>query len=417
MPNLEVPNSDQRGSYPSSSGTVDFTRQRLKSQEIQETNPSGDGHSCKVDKDPVAKDSFQKDFDSRKTALGINHPKIIESLCSLVEVHEKLKDFQGIKNLLNENDENSLLNDAPATSKTADILHCLGTAYLELIDLKRAAEMFVGELSVRAMAKGLGPSHPTVAKPFDSLSTIYKIEAESKLQEHKFQEALQANKMEENCLRRALDVLTAVRQSLDPSKRSNPQRIQEVNPSDNEDKIDLEKRLEECLKRGSEIKWKNHLHKFATHSKSEDLKDLTNRYDLEVQTKPTDVANTSQSELDRPRSDHGKFVPGKIIDKPNDPSSSHSADHQELEQPEQVAPSEMTRSTRQGDKQRGLGRLLFHLLGGRSEKRSQLSWKRSDTASSSRENLHEVLIQHKMLFQHRTLSMPILRDVLTWKKS
>jgi hypothetical protein len=250
-----------------------------------------------------------------------------------------------------------------------------------------------------------------MAKPFDSLSTIYKIEAESKLQEHKFQEALQANKMEEDCLRKALDVLPAVRQALQANKmeegclrealdvltavcQSNSQRMQEVNPSGNEDKIDLEKRLEECLKRGSvinnEVKWKNHLHKSATYSKPEDQKELINRYFLEVQTKPTDAANTSQSELDRPRSDHGKFVPGKIIDKPNDPSSSHSADHQELEQPEQVAPSEMTRPTSQGGK-RGFGLFVSHLLGRKREERSQLSRKMaivpSDTAPSSRELL------------------------------
>src|SRR5271157_1972799 len=357
--NPEIRNPDQSGSSSSSSG-ADFIRkqsERSKSQEIQETNPS--------DKDLAIKDSFQRAFGSRKTALGINHPKTIESLYSLVEVHEKLKDFQGIKNLLNENDENSFLNDAPATSKTADILHRLGKAYLELRDLHRAEEIFQSELFVRATADGIGPNHPTVAKPFDSLSTIYKIEAESKLQEHKFQEALQANKMEENCLRSALDVLPAVHQSLDPSKRSNPQRIQEVNPSDNEDRSYLEKRLDECLKNCKKIK--NEINKlkwnseYATYSKPADLKDLTNRYDLEVPTNLPDATDTSQSEPDRPRSDHGKFVPGKLIDKPNDPSSSHSADHQEPEQPEQVAPSEMARPTSK-DGKRGFRRFVSRLV-------------------------------------------------------
>ncbi len=463
------PNPDQSRSSSSSSGADDFSRkqfERSKSQERQETNPSGDAHRdliSEVDKDLAAKDSFQKDFGSRKTALGINHPDTIESLYSLVEVHEKLKDFQGIKNLLNENDENALLKDVPATGKTADILHCLGKAYLELRDLNRAAEMFVGELSVRAMAKGLGPDHPTMAKPFDSLSTIYKIEAESKLQEHIFQEALQANKMEENCLRRALDVLTAVRQSLDPSKRSNPQRIQEVNPSDNEDRSYLEKRLDECLKKGSEIKWEYYHHRYVDNYKPEDLKDLTNRYSLEVQTKLPDATDTSRSvssqkfgadplvnpgqkrydesssatfpqniekiprsELKRSQSGPKEFGSGKLISKPNDPSSSHSADHQELEQPEQVAPSEMTRSTSQGGKQRGLGRFLSHLLGSRREERSLSSRKRasvpSDTASSSRENIEvipKVLITHNVIFKPVALFQRNVRfkDVLTWKKS
>jgi tetratricopeptide (TPR) repeat protein len=403
MPNKppEIPNLGQRGK-PGEEPRFDIVRnqsERSKLLERQETNPSGDGHRdliCKVDKELAAKDSLQKAFGSRKTALGINHPKTIESLYSLVEVHERLKDFQGIKNLLNENDENALLNDAPATGKTADILHCLGKAYLEQRDLYRAEEIFQSELYVRATADGIGPNHPTVAKPFDSLSSIHKIEEESKLQERKFQEALQANKMEESCLRSALDVLPAVRQNLDLSKRSKSQRTQGINSSDNEDRGYLEKRLEECLKMGTEIKneikWKDYLHKSATYSKP-DLKSL----DLEGLPDATD---TSKSELMRSPSDLGKFVHGRIIGKPKEP-----------EQPEQVAPSEMARPTSK-DGKRGFRRFVSRLMGSKRERRSLPSWEENivsnDTASSSHVALKAT---HKMQAMHKMIS----RILVGWK--
>ena len=388
MPNHESrgvsnPNPDQSGSSPSSSRADDISRkqyERSKSQKIQETNPS--------DKELAIKDSFQRAFDSRKTALGINHPKTIESLCSLVEVHEKLNDFKGIKNLLNENDENSLLNDAPATSKTADILHCLGKAYLELRDLNRAEEIFQTELYVRATADGIGPNHPTVAKPFDSLSSIHKMEAKSKLQERKFQEALQTNKMEESCLRSALDVLPAVRQSLDLSKRSKSQRTQGINPSDNEYRGYLEKCLDECLKMGTEIKneikWKD---TYSTKPTPADLKKLAG---LDLEVKLPDATDPSQSELRRQPSrrslsDLGEFVHGKIKQKP--------------EQPEQVAPSEMARHEK-----RGFRRFVSRFMGSKREKRSLPSWEENvvsnDTASSSHlalKSMHNMRAMYKMI--------------------